>query len=82
MHLLPLADVYGQIIKDFTEAAADLPTYSAAGTGKPAFKGDCFVSFGQNLPMERIGLQLDSQPIFTVHIPFQKTLIDNKATYG
>src|SRR4249919_3376748 len=34
----PLADLYAQMIKDFTESAADLPPVPATGTGKPAFK--------------------------------------------
>src|SRR6478672_9637294 len=34
----PLADLYAQMIKDFTEAAADLPNIPATGTGKPATK--------------------------------------------
>src|SRR6185503_13568949 len=34
----PLADLYAQMIKDFTESAADLPNTPAAGMGKPATK--------------------------------------------
>ena len=69
----PLADLYAQMIKDFTEAAADLPNTPAAGTGKPAYKATALYLL-RKLIYGEDGLLLHSQLIFNRHILLQKEL--------
>ena len=78
----PLADLYAQIIKDFTESAADLPNTPAAGTGKPASKATALYLAVENLSVERMVYCRTSQLISNRHIHIAKGIIDNKATYG
>ena len=50
----PLADLYAQIIKDFTEAAADLPNIPAAGYRQACIQSNCIIPVGKNIFMERM----------------------------
>jgi len=77
----PLADLYAQIIKDFTEAAADLPNTPATGTGKPGFKATALYLLAKSYlwrGWSTAAQANDFQQAFTI----SKGLIDNKATYG
>jgi len=77
----PLADVYAQIIKDLTEAAADLPNTPAVGTGKPATKSTALFLLSKTYLWR--GWSAAAQPTdFTTAYTTAKGLIDNKATYG
>ncbi|HTL06857.1 MAG TPA: RagB/SusD family nutrient uptake outer membrane protein [Chitinophagaceae bacterium] len=76
-----LADVYAQIIKDLTEAAADLPNTPAVGTGKPATKSTALFLLAKTYLWR--GWSAAAQPTdFTTSYNTAKALIDNKATYG
>lgn len=77
----PLADLYAQIIKDFTESAADLPAVPAAGTGKPAFKATALYMLAKThlwRGWSTVPQGNDFQQAYTI----SKAIIDNKATYG
>lgn len=77
----PLADVYAQIITDFTEAAADLPVTPAAGTGKPAYQATALYLLSKTYlwrGWSDAAQSNDFQQAYTI----AKNLIDNKATYG
>lgn len=77
----PLADLYAQIIKDFTEAAADLPNTPAAGTGKPATKPTALFLLAKTYlwrGWSAAAQPNDYQQAYTI----SKSIIDNKATYG
>ncbi len=77
----PIADVYAQIIKDFTEAAADLPSTPAAGTGKPASKATALYLLSKTYlwrGWSSVAQGTDFQQAYTI----SKAIIDNKATYG
>ncbi|MEQ1796835.1 MAG: RagB/SusD family nutrient uptake outer membrane protein [Lacibacter sp.] len=77
----PLADVYAQIIKDLTEAAADLPNTPAANTGKPAYKPTALYLLAKTYLWR--GWSSVAQPTdFTQAFTIAKGVIDNKATYG
>jgi starch-binding outer membrane protein, SusD/RagB family len=77
----PLADVYAQIIKDLTEAAADLPNTPAAGTGKPATKATALYLLAKTYLWR--GWSAAALPTdFTSAYTTAKSVIDNKATYG
>jgi len=77
----PLADVYAQIIKDLTEAAADLPNTPAAGTGKPATKSTALYLLAKTYLWR--GWSSAALPTdFTSAYTTAKSVIDNKATYG
>ena len=77
----PLADIYAQIIKDLTEAAADLPPTPAANTGKPAYKATALFLLSKTYLWR--GWSTVAQPTdFTTAYTTAKNLIDNKATYG
>lgn len=77
----PLADLYTQIIKDFTEAAADLPNTPAAGTGKPATKATALFLLSKTYLWR--GWSAAAQATdFTQAYTIAKSIIDNKATYG
>ncbi|MEJ8817661.1 RagB/SusD family nutrient uptake outer membrane protein [Lacibacter sp. H407] len=77
----PIADVYAQIIKDLTEAAADLPNTPAAGLGKPATKSTALFLLAKThlwRGWSTVAQPNDFQQAYTI----SKSLIDNKATYG
>ncbi|MBW0176651.1 RagB/SusD family nutrient uptake outer membrane protein [Sediminibacterium sp.] len=77
----PLADLYAQIIKDFTEAAADLPNTPAPGTGKPATKSTALFLLSKTYlwrGWSTAAQANDNQQAYTI----AKSIIDNKATYG
>lgn len=77
----PLADLYAQMIKDFTEAAADLPNTPATGTGKPATKPVALFLLAKTYLWR--GWSSVAQPTdFTQAYTISKGIIDNKATYG
>ena len=76
-----LPELYAQIIKDFTESAADLPSIPAAGTGKPAFKATALYMLAKThlwRGWSTVPQPTDFQQAYTI----SKALIDNKATYG
>jgi hypothetical protein len=77
----PLADVYAQIIKDLTEAAADLPNTAASGTGKPATKATALYLLAKTY-LWRGWSTVAQANDFTAAYTTAKGLIDNKATYG
>jgi hypothetical protein len=77
----PIADVYAQIIKDLTEAAADLPNIPAAGTGKPATKPTALYLLAKTYLWRGWSSAAQSAD-FTNAFTTAKSLIDNKATYG
>lgn len=77
----PIADVYAQIIKDLTEASADLPNTPAAGLGKPATKSTALFLLAKThlwRGWSTVAQPTDFQQAYTI----SKALIDNKATYG
>lgn len=77
----PLADIYAQIIKDFTESAADLPNLPAAGMGKPATKPTALFLLAKTYLWR--GWSTAAQPTdFQQAYTTAKNLIDNKATYN
>ncbi|MEO6228924.1 MAG: RagB/SusD family nutrient uptake outer membrane protein [Ferruginibacter sp.] len=77
----PLAEIYAQIIKDFTEAAADLPNVPVTGTGKPATKATALYLLSKTYLTK--GWSAAGQPNdFTQAYTIAKDVIDNKATYN
>jgi starch-binding outer membrane protein, SusD/RagB family len=77
----PLADLYAQIIKDLTEASADLPNTPAAGTGKPATKPTALFLLAKTYLWR--GWSAVAQPNdFKSAYDIAKSVIDNKATYN
>jgi hypothetical protein len=77
----PVADVYAQMIKDLTEAAADLPnTPTAPFLGKAATKPAALYLLGKTYLAR--GWATNSQADFTSAYTTLKGIIDNKATYG
>jgi len=77
----PLADLYAQMIKDFTESAADLPNTPAASTGKPAYKATALFLLSKTYlwrGWSSVAQPTDFQQAYTI----AKGIIDNKATYG
>jgi hypothetical protein len=77
----PLADLYAQIIKDLTEASADLPNTPAAGTGKPATKPTALYLLAKTYlwrGWSTVAQGGDFQQAYTI----AKGIIDNKATYN
>lgn len=77
----PLADVYAQIIKDFTESAADLPNTPAVGTGKPGTKATALYLLSKTY-LWRGWSSVAQSSDFTQAYTIAKGIIDNKATYG
>lgn len=76
-----LADLYTQIIKDFTESAADLPNLPATGTGKPGTKATALYLLAKTYLWR--GWSTAAQPTdFQQAYTISKGIIDNKATYG
>ena len=77
----PIADVYAQIIKDCTEAAADLPnTPTTPFLGKAATKPAALYLLGKTYLAR--GWSSASQPAdFTTAYTTLKSIIDNKALY-
>ena len=76
-----LSDLYAQIIKDFTEAAADLPNVPAANTGKPATKSTALFLLAKTY-LWRGWSSAAQAGDFTKAYTTAKDIIDNKATYG
>lgn len=77
----PLADVYAQIIKDLTEAAADLPNTPGTGLGKPATKPTALYLLAKTYlwrGWSTASQANDFQQAYTI----AKGVIDNKATYN
>jgi len=77
----PLADIYAQIIKDFTESSTDLPNIPAAGMGKPATKPTALFLLAKTYlwrGWSSVAQPTDFQQAYTI----SKTIIDNKGTYG
>ena len=77
----PLADLYAQMIKDFSEAANDLPNVPAAGTGKPATKSTALFLLAKTYlwrGWSSVAQANDFKEAYTI----SKGLIDNRATYG
>ncbi len=77
----PLADVYTQIIKDLTEAAADLPNTPVANTGKPAFKATALYLLAKTYLWRGWSAAAQGND-FTLAYTTAKSVIDNKVTYG
>jgi hypothetical protein len=78
----PLADVYAQIIKDFTEASADLPnTPAGAFLGKPATKGVAQYFLGK-VYLTRGWSSAAQASDFTTAYNTLTAIIANKSTYG
>ena len=77
----PLADVYAQIIKDFTESATDLPNVPAAGMGKPATKPTALYLLAKTY-LWRGWSSVAQSGDFTQAYTIAKSIIDNKATYN
>lgn len=77
----PLADLYTQIIKDFTEAAADLPNVPATGLGKPATKPTALYMLAKTY-LWRGWSSVAVASDFTTAYTTAKSIIDNKATYN
>ena len=77
----PLADLYAQMIKDFTEAAAELPNTPTASMGKPAFKATALYLLAKTY-LWRGWSSVAQGTDFTSAYTTAKALIDNKATYG
>lgn len=77
----PIADVYAQIIKDLTEAAADLPNTPAVGTGKPATKATALYLLAKTYLWRGWSAAAQASD-FTNAFTTAKSIIDNKATYG
>lgn len=76
-----LADLYTQIIKDLTEAAADLPNTPASGTGKPATKPTALFLLAKTYlwrGWSSVAQANDFQQAYTI----AKGIIDNKGTYN
>lgn len=77
----PLADLYAQMIQDFTDAAADLPNTPASGMGKPAFRATALFLLAKTYlwrGWSTAAQGTDFQNAYTT----AKEVIDNKATYG
>ena len=75
------ADLYAQIIKDFTEASEELPNTPAANTGKPAFKATALYMLAKTYLWRGWSTAAqagDFQQAYTI----SKSIIDNKATYN
>lgn len=77
----PLADVYAQIIKDFTESAVDLPNTPAAGTGKPGTKATALYLLSKTY-LWRGWSSVAQASDFNSAYTTAKAIIDNKAAYG
>lgn len=77
----PLADLYAQIIKDFTESSVDLPNTPATGTGKPATKPTALYLLAKTY-LWRGWSTVAQGTDFTQAYTIAKSVIDNKATYN
>ena len=77
----PIAEVYTQIIKDLTDAAAALPNQPAANTGKPAFKATALYLLSKTY-LARGWSSAAAPTDFTNAYNTAKSVIDAKATYG
>lgn len=77
----PIADVYNAIIKDLTEAAADLPNTPVSGTGKPATKSTAQYLLAKTYltrAWSSAAVASDFQNAYTT----ATNLINSRATYG
>lgn len=78
----PIADIYAQIVKDLTEASADLPaTPNGAFQGKPATKGVAQYFLGK-VYLTRGWSAAAQADDFTKAYTTLTDIITNKATYG
>jgi hypothetical protein len=77
----PLADLYAQMIKDFTESAADLPNVPAAGMGKPATKPTALFLLAKTYLWRGWSSAAQSSD-FSQAATIAKSVIDAKATYN
>lgn len=77
----PIAEVYAAIIKDLTEAAADLPNQPAAGTGKPAYKATALYLLAKTY-LWRGWSSAAQGTDFTNAFTTAKSIIDQKSTFG
>jgi hypothetical protein len=75
------AELYAQIIKDFTEAAADLPNTPATGMGKPAYKATALYLLSKTYLWRGWSSAAQAND-FKQAYDIAKGIIDNKATYG
>ncbi|HTN18041.1 MAG TPA: RagB/SusD family nutrient uptake outer membrane protein, partial [Chitinophagaceae bacterium] len=77
----PLADVYAQIIKDLTEAAADLSNSVPTSQGKPVTKPVALFLLAKTYLWKgwsSVGTPADFTQAYTI----AKSVIDDKATYN
>jgi hypothetical protein len=77
----PLADLYAQIIKDFTESAAALPNIPTAGMGKPATKPTALFLLAKTY-LWRGWSSVAQAGDFAQAASIAKGVIDAKATYN
>ena len=77
----PIADVYDAIIKDLTEAIADLPNTPAAGTGKPATKATAMYLLAKTY-LTRGWSSAAQATDFQNAYSTANNIITNKSTYG
>lgn len=77
----PLADIYAQIIKDLTEASADLPNSVATTLGKPVTKPVALFLLAKTYLWRGWSTAAQAGD-FTQAYTISKNLIDNKATYN
>jgi len=77
----PIADIYNAIIKDLSEASADLPNIPAANTGKPATKATALYLLAKTY-LTRGWSSAAKSDDFQNAYNTANTIITNKATYG
>lgn len=77
----PIAEVYDAIVKDLTEASADLPNTPAAGTGKPATKSTALYLLAKTY-LTRGWSSAAKTDDFQNAYTTANNIIANKATYG
>ncbi|QEH40988.1 RagB/SusD family nutrient uptake outer membrane protein [Chitinophaga sp. XS-30] len=77
----PIADVYAAIIKDLTEAAAELPDQPGTGLGKPAYKATALFLLAKTYLWRGWSAAAQASD-FNNAFDISKELIDNKAVYG
>lgn len=77
----PIAQVYDAVVKDLTDAVADLPNQPAAGTGKPATKAAAMYLLAKTY-LARGWSTAAKGDDFQNAYNTANTLITNRATYG
>src|SRR2546423_4730296 len=77
----PIADVYNAIVKDLTDAAADLPNTPATNTGKPATKSTALYLLAKTY-LARGWSSAAKSDDFQNAYSTATSIISNKATYG